>query len=377
MADKVRLFNQKGWILVSVNYRLTTPGKPGEISGKVSEVLVDEGSPVQAGDVLFKLDDSLLQDQRAIAQLGLETAQLALQQLTSPTALALAQKAVAQDQIDLGDAQKILDNQLHYSENTTAIENARANLTVAQDALDNAQERYDSVPGDPDTNTGKAIAYQTLYATQQKYDKALYMYNTWIIENNQEQVDIKTANLEVIKAKLADDQNLMAYLPGEQVPQMPAGRALSQIRQAELNVRLARANLALLNTQIAKLTVHAPAAGVILTRSIQPGETAAAGAAAISMAQLENLTITVYVPEDRYGVLSLNQSAALTVDSFPGETFDARIIHIADQAEFTPRNVQTVEGRASTVFAVKLEVQDPDGKLKPGMPADVTFANQP
>jgi hypothetical protein len=63
----------------------------------------------------------------------------------------------------------------------------------------------------------------------------------------------------------------------------------------------------------------------------------------------------------------------LTSDSFPGETFTATIIHIADQAEFTPRNVQTIEGRTSTVFAIKLQVQDPGRKLKPGMPADVVF----
>jgi len=65
----------------------------------------------------------------------------------------------------------------------------------------------------------------------------------------------------------------------------------------------------------------------------------------------------------------------VTVDSFPGETFTTTVSHIAEQAEFTPRNVQTIEGRTSTVFAIKLQVQDPDGKLKPGMPADVTFTH--
>jgi HlyD family secretion protein len=61
------------------------------------------------------------------------------------------------------------------------------------------------------------------------------------------------------------------------------------------------------------------------------------------------------------------------VDSFPGQTFEAAVVHIADQAEYTPRNVQTAEGRRTTVFAVKLAVENPDGKLKPGMPADVSF----
>jgi HlyD family secretion protein len=63
----------------------------------------------------------------------------------------------------------------------------------------------------------------------------------------------------------------------------------------------------------------------------------------------------------------------VSVDSFPNQTFDATVTRIADQAEFTPRNVQTSEGRQTTVFAVKLAVQDPAGLLKPGMPADVAF----
>jgi HlyD family secretion protein len=61
------------------------------------------------------------------------------------------------------------------------------------------------------------------------------------------------------------------------------------------------------------------------------------------------------------------------VDSFAGKSFTATVIHVSDQAEFTPRNVQTTEGRKTTVFAIKLRVDDPDGKLKPGMPADVVF----
>ena len=66
--------------------------------------------------------------------------------------------------------------------------------------------------------------------------------------------------------------------------------------------------------------------------------------------------------------------ADVNVDSFPGETFSAQVTYIAETAEYTPRNVQTVEGRSATVYAVKLRVDDPGGMLKPGMPADVKFA---
>jgi HlyD family secretion protein len=82
------------------------------------------------------------------------------------------------------------------------------------------------------------------------------------------------------------------------------------------------------------------------------------------------------VPEDRYGEIHLGQQASVKVDSFPDLTFTSDVTHIADQAEFTPRNVQTAEGRSSTVYAIKLTVTDPQDKLKPGMPADVTFVTK-
>jgi HlyD family secretion protein len=71
--------------------------------------------------------------------------------------------------------------------------------------------------------------------------------------------------------------------------------------------------------------------------------------------------------------VKLGDAANVTVDSFPGQVFRGTVQHIADQAEFTPRNVQTPVGRRTTVFAVKLAVDNPEGKLKPGMPADVVF----
>jgi multidrug resistance efflux pump len=163
----------------------------------------------------------------------------------------------------------------------------------------------------------------------------------------------------------------------QSLPVTAAEKALKQAQaaadQAQKTVDQAQANLELLDTQISKLIVYAPMDGVILVRNVEPGEFVQPGSTALSMADLNNLTITVYVPEDRYGQISVGQPAEVSVDSFPGTTFSAEVTHIADQAEFTPRNVQTVEGRSSTVYAVKLKVTDSESKLKIGMPADVTF----
>jgi multidrug efflux pump subunit AcrA (membrane-fusion protein) len=119
--------------------------------------------------------------------------------------------------------------------------------------------------------------------------------------------------------------------------------------------------------------VRTPIAGTVLYRSVEPGEFAAPGAPLVTVADLDHLTLTVYVPEDRYGQIMLGESYPVTVDSYPTELFTGTVSYIADRAEFTPRNVQTTDSRKTTVFAVKLDLTQSDGKLKPGMPADVNF----
>lgn len=120
-------------------------------------------------------------------------------------------------------------------------------------------------------------------------------------------------------------------------------------------------------------TISSPIDGKVLERLVEPGEFAAPGSTVMVVASLETLTLTIYVPEDRYGQISLGQTYPVTVDSFPGQTFRGSVRYISDKAEFTPRNVQTKDSRQTTVYAVKLGLESSDGKLKPGMPADVHF----
>jgi multidrug resistance efflux pump len=119
--------------------------------------------------------------------------------------------------------------------------------------------------------------------------------------------------------------------------------------------------------------VRSPIDGVVLYRAVEPGEVVAPAANLLTIADLTDLTLTVYVPEDRYGRITLGQAYPVTVDSFPGEVFTGTVSYIADKAEFTPRNVQTTASRKTTVFAIRLDLADGGGRLKPGMPADVQF----
>ena len=217
------------------------------------------------------------------------------------------------------------------------------------------------------------------YAAQDELEAAQQAYNLLLTSDEADQLLQARADVSVALERYYSALDFLRGLQtGDQSTSVTAAQgavdqAQAAYEQAQKAIVQAQANLDLIDAQIAKLVVYAPMDGIVLTRNVEPGEFVQPGAAVFALADLTNITITVYVPEDRYGRISLNQRADVTVDSFRGVTFDAEVIHIADQAEFTPRNVQTVEGRSSTVYAVKLKVTNDEGRLKIGMPADVTF----
>ncbi len=103
---------------------------------------------------------------------------------------------------------------------------------------------------------------------------------------------------------------------------------------------------------------------------IYAGEVAQPGLPLFSVIDLQQVELVIYMPTDRIGQVKLGQAAQVTVDAYPGLTFAGMVTHISDQAEFTPKNVQTQEERAHTVFAVKIRLDNASGTLKAGMPAD-------
>ncbi len=394
-----------------------------EMMGKVLDVSAEEGQPVQTGDPLLSLDGSLLAAQRAVASAQLDSANASLN--TAAAAYAVAQQqydstlnnALAQEQFTranvwrgtnptefdqpswyfsraerLTAAQaevdatlaKLQDAQTKLAELQKSNGNARfmtieADLAQARLAWETAKAAYDKTAGASDSQDLRDAAQVVLDDAELALDDAQTAYDDALSTDEAQDVLEARANVAIAQENYDTAQdNLRALQTGANSPAVvTAQKALDQAKaameQAQAAVNTAQANLDLIDTQIAKLTVNAPMDGVILTRNVEPGEFVQPGSVAFAMANLNELTITVYIPEDQYGNISIGQQAAVTVDSFPGETFTAEVIHIADQAEFTPRNVQTVEGRSSTVYAVKLKVTDNDGKLKIGMPADVVF----
>jgi HlyD family secretion protein len=230
-------------------------------------------------------------------------------------------------------------------------------LDSAQDALEDAQQDLAWAQQGPDS-IDEAIALADLNAATAAMNNAQNNYDDVQDGPDPDQLAVAKARLDAANAALKAAQ---------------AAAAPSRLDTAKAQLDVAQAALDVFDTQIAKLTLSSPINGTVLARTIEPGELVVTNAAAFVIADLENLTITVYVPEDRYGTITLGQAATVSVDSYPGETFNATVSHIADQAEFTPRNVQTADGRKTTVFAVRLTIENPGSKLKPGMPADVAF----
>jgi multidrug resistance efflux pump len=252
----------------------------------------------------------------------------------------------------------------------TRLANAQATFKIALVTLQQAV----AVRDDLEDAAQKAhdAALSELEAAQTEYDRLL-------TTSAAEEVLEARAQATVAKARLQNAQDTLALLlSGDDSLQVKAAEsavtmAETALTQAEANLLQAQAALRLVELQIEKTSVIAPLSGVVLALNLDAGELVGAGVITMTIAQLDQVTLTVYIPEDVYGQISLGDQALVSVDSFPGKTYTAFVTHISDQAEFTPRNVQTVEGRTSTVYAVKLMLENPQLELKPGMPADVTF----
>lgn len=133
----------------------------------------------------------------------------------------------------------------------------------------------------------------------------------------------------------------------------------------------ARARVAEIEAQLADTRILAPAEGTVMAKLAEPGETVVAGRPLATLVNLQDLFVRVYVPERDVGRIRLGNAARVFVDAFPGRPFTGAVSEVAQQAEFTPKDVHMKDEREKLVFGVKVRLDNPDGLLKPGMPADV------
>lgn len=150
------------------------------------------------------------------------------------------------------------------------------------------------------------------------------------------------------------------------------GPRQEEIEAQEALVEQARARLAETDATLEHATVEAPFDGRVTIRHREPGESVGAGSPVLTVMNPSDRWVRIYVPEDRIGRVALGMAARISSDTYPDRGYTGEVVFIGDEAEFTPRNVQTTEERTRLVYRVKVQITgDPDFELKPGMPADV------
>jgi len=365
--------------------------------------------------------EKLFEDTDLLAARALQTSELLeqeLENLNNPDLRqAIVLKAIADTKKEIENANRRFRS-VSSSADDADISAAEAQVILAKDALDGAIEDYEPYENKPEDNLQRANYQSKLAAAKQVYDAAVRKLNALKGTGSEADIAVAKADMVTAQAKLFEAERewerikdgpkesevalleaqiakaLKDYdiykdgpdpddvvLADARITNASAQLALAkaefptkeELAIAEAEVNAAKVNLEAIQVQIGLLVIKTPVDGVVLTRNIEQGEVIQPGIAAITVGQLDKLTITVYIPEDKYGQINLGDSATLRADSFPDQSFQATVIRIADQAEYTPRNVQTQEDRKTTVYAVELAVNDPDGNLKPGMPTDVEF----
>jgi HlyD family secretion protein len=142
------------------------------------------------------------------------------------------------------------------------------------------------------------------------------------------------------------------------------------IDQSRARVEQAREAVALAETRRGFATLASPLSGIVLSKSIEPGEFVAAGTPVVTVGDLANVWLRAYINETDLGRVKLGQPARVTTDTYPGKVYPGKVSFIASQAEFTPKNVQTERERVKLVYRVKVDIPNSAMELKPGMPAD-------
>lgn len=202
------------------------------------------------------------------------------------------------------------------------------------------------------------------------------------------QVDAASRDVESQQAQLefmrADAKRQQELLRSRTVSPNEAERAASvanaqekAVEATQMRVTQAKANLVQIETQLTEMNVVAPTDSVLEILSVKVGDVLPANREVATLILPSYLWVRVYVPEPWLGRIKLGDEVRVRVDSFRTDEFRGAVEQINRQAEFTPRNVQTVEDRIRQVFGVKIRLENHEDKLRAGMSADVVFPDVP
>jgi multidrug resistance efflux pump len=174
----------------------------------------------------------------------------------------------------------------------------------------------------------------------------------------------------IVSRQMYDDAATAAQTKLEALREMERGSRPQELEAARGAVAEAERHLDYLRRQRQETVVKAPAAGLVQSFDLRPGDLVAPNAPVATLLEPDQLWVRVFVPETKLGLVRVGQRADLAVDTFPHRTFPGKVVEISPRAQYTPRNVQTLDQRSEQVFGVKVDI-DPTPELKPGMAAVV------
>lgn len=310
------------------------------IAGLIAKVEVEEGQEVKAGDLVLVLnrDDLLAQRERDAMNLAAAEANLSnLEDGPRPE--------------EVAEAEANLEN-LQAGARPEEIAQAEAAVKVARSNADQAQA--DKLRSEELYSAG-AISEKTLEEAVTRYETAAAT-----LESAQASLDLINAGTREGLIKAAEARVNLLY----------AGNRSEVIDAAAASAEASRAVLQATEALISDLRVTAPGNGTVLSVNYKVGEYVNPGAALVSIADLDDLHIKVYIATDDLPYIHLGQEVRCQVSGTDQE-FPGRVQYISSQGEYTPKSIQTEKERANVVFAVKIAVDNREGMLKPGMPADI------
>ena len=300
---------------------------PKTIQGRVVRLLADEGETVKKGQLLAQLDAAELDAKYAAAS----------------AAVAAFDAQISQAGLDVAYTSR--NTVANIAAADAAVSSAQAVVARAQAVLANARTDYERVSA---LFTDGIVSRRDIDAARTNLDTS--------------RADAEAADTELARAR--------ATLAMAQAGADTVGLKRQQLRALQESRRAALGQLAEVQASLDERQVVSPADGTILSRLVEVGNVVNPGGPMFQIVDMSRLYLKVYVPETDVGKLRLGDRADITIDAFPGRTFPARISQIHDEAEFTPKNVETAEERLKLVFGVELTFVRPDAVLKPGMPAD-------
>lgn len=367
-----------------------------ELGGQVIEVLAAEGQAVTAGQPLVRLDDSLLLAQLQQADQAVASARAALdlaQAGPRPADISAAAARVQQAQASLDGARQALADaeaaRDDPQELTARINAAQSRVTLAQRQIEMQQARQavlrvlrESIANDGSDQgqTQRAIYDQQQAAAAENSAAAqAELQGAQRVLNALRQMRANPVNADA-QVRAAESQVRLAEqivaVAEAELALAAAGPQTEAIAIATAQVAEAEAAKDIVVAQLAKATLASPIDGLVLLRAIEPGETVSPGVPLLKVADLSQMTLTVYVPLERIGQVQIGQPAQVSVDAYPGHIFAGVVTAIASRAEFTPKNILAAGERSEAVIAVTIALPDgrQEGALKPGMPADVEIS---